>query len=1581
MNHLLLHSPNDKPFGALHPATDHLLSKAYSVIISDEGKRAYNETLAPEQARINSVQEFDLQQDAIAAQAIVRSLQTTYQQHTELAMQLVNTGTQPLKVIMDNATDSFIKKYEQSLEQVRHELSKQWEENRKKQTKLIINWIYELSVSLTKDYIEGTSALGEYMWKNLTDIIFEQTANGKIPEIDFYDTLSEQQKEMFDDVTILNDYIQHFSDTFIIDIISNKDFTKEYHLAVKKKNEVTLLNCYLSMILEKNNITTNEQSYKIALINELESTNQMSSLLKRLKELYRLGDLLECTLIPETDYGKYDDVSFQFGKKKMVQESEDESEDESEEEDEESDEDDEEDDEEENEEDEDEEEDEEEEDDEEEDNEEEDEEEDDEEEEDEVNAEKDKKIVKSKEPSTSWLKTTSKRVKQIKIDTRKSFLQNIEAIRINKIVQHETIKISLNDARDFFAKAAQRIFHNDSITDICNKKQIINMLKDRAEKMKGEYKETTERDYSSAMEELLAIVIKEQGWEQDQSYIQQWSESSLSKKYRMHRFIDPEKEMYPIYIRETLLAKQKAEATDYYLNVASELFPKKNIIDLISLTRKELQAIYRYAVKDNGWKTIPNPPSFRDVSMYWINERNEKGELVAKPIPFHEYHAIQDYYRINNIKWDKHLRKYPDLSVSEKRDILEDSRRFQNIPIVRQMVQLFINQQNKKEYKEFTIKYTKSTKIYDIPLPVDKTPYVIQPGDPFHPLAYVQFYIDTFGFPTIMHYVFFKKSQSIERPKKIIKDSYITHMLNCDESIWAKIKDFFLNSIDNCVFKSYEELVTNYNESKENYLSYLIQRRMNYLLQKRYIYETFLSERDYENKTFQKFTIIELTALSRLLASTKNEYETISYEDPSDEFLGKNNIIGKELMAIRDRLIESYPAIGLPLELDIIKSSITEEMKDEAARTLSIHQINELITMSKEFKLAYHASFNDSIACMVELCWKCLLEKLPNVLHVLTIPMLPFDFIPTIPLTKKTDDVCLTTENRQLLWKIAFIYYKSIEALGGHIGWISEHTQLVAQARLTLDESDSFESYYKQFFNPNKKVKGIEPKQKQSMTFNENVLYASDKIVDKTHIDFRKFVVTDESHYSCLKPWHIEQLQKIFQTWFHPDRVSLIVDATANIGVDSIHFCKFFENATIYSYEIEPFTASLLQQNINTFKCVNNKVFVKDFLLSHHDFKTATFIYIDAPWGGSDYKKVKTKMDLFMHKHSINVKEVAKKLILSGKTEDVILKVPSNFNFGDLSPTFLVEAEDVLGKGNKVEFVLLHLRMSQKMKDAFNMKGLIVNTFKHIFNAILSFKEKIMTKQIEQDRLKAKKINKSGYALEGLYYQTKPGHILVKEDEKTKNAEPIYTIGGVSYVYKEVIQPSLTEKDIHFAFKLLTSFKINYDIPLFEYEEQNYYNTFITAFMKTKNIANLEYVEKMGKTLQGYVSWIIHHSTPELVSKLIFFGDKNCTKKESADIKQVEDEFEFEFHHALEKLRTMKIQESREDKGKEEMIELLRKKLKDEKYDEDSESEDDDTNEYENGDKFEIEEDDEEDENNHDLVVNAVYDDLFTSDE
>jgi hypothetical protein len=93
------------------------------------------------------------------------------------------------------------------------------------------------------------------------------------------------------------------------------------------------------------------------------------------------------------------------------------------------------------------------------------------------------------------------------------------------------------------------------------------------------------------------------------------------------------------------------------------------------------------------------------------------------------------------------------------------------------------------------------------------------------------------------------------------------------------------------------------------------------------------------------------------------------------------------------------------------------------------------------------------------------------------------------------------------------------------------------------------------------------------------------------------------------------------------------------------------------SYEINDDNFAALQNNVGLYE-LNN-------VTLHHGDSTKLFnkdvdvVYLDAPWGGPDYKE-KTKLDLYLG--SERVDEFVSKL-----NADVFMKVPNNYNFDRVS--------------------------------------------------------------------------------------------------------------------------------------------------------------------------------------------------------------------------------------------------------------------------------------------------------------------------
>jgi hypothetical protein len=189
---------------------------------------------------------------------------------------------------------------------------------------------------------------------------------------------------------------------------------------------------------------------------------------------------------------------------------------------------------------------------------------------------------------------------------------------------------------------------------------------------------------------------------------------------------------------------------------------------------------------------------------------------------------------------------------------------------------------------------------------------------------------------------------------------------------------------------------------------------------------------------------------------------------------------------------------------------------------------------------------------------------------------------------------------------------------------------------------------------------------------------------DCSKINFSKFKIVEDSLYSCLKPWHIDNVSYILDKMYKGikihnlktiENVVKIVDATGNIGVDSINFIKHFkELKELIVYEIVKETYDALKYNMEVaFKddikdctvTLHNEDFTKNFAVC----KGANIVYIDAPWGGIRYNKI-NPIKLYLQREgdvydeSKNVANICKQVLKYA--DSVLLKVPPNYDYDDM---------------------------------------------------------------------------------------------------------------------------------------------------------------------------------------------------------------------------------------------------------------------------------------------------------------------------
>lgn len=186
--------------------------------------------------------------------------------------------------------------------------------------------------------------------------------------------------------------------------------------------------------------------------------------------------------------------------------------------------------------------------------------------------------------------------------------------------------------------------------------------------------------------------------------------------------------------------------------------------------------------------------------------------------------------------------------------------------------------------------------------------------------------------------------------------------------------------------------------------------------------------------------------------------------------------------------------------------------------------------------------------------------------------------------------------------------------------------------------------------------------QKKALTvvpFDKNVIDSS----KKTILDYSFFTTMgSESRYSSLMPWHIASLLNVKN--YLPSSPKKIVDLTAHIGVDTIFYGILYPDADILAIENNKDTFLKLEYNLKKYGEILNrkgtfKALLSDSskLLDDPRITGADIVYIDPPWGGTEYKK---EAFIGLKLGDLDIINVVLKLLERVKT--IVLKIPLNFD-------------------------------------------------------------------------------------------------------------------------------------------------------------------------------------------------------------------------------------------------------------------------------------------------------------------------------
>lgn len=159
---------------------------------------------------------------------------------------------------------------------------------------------------------------------------------------------------------------------------------------------------------------------------------------------------------------------------------------------------------------------------------------------------------------------------------------------------------------------------------------------------------------------------------------------------------------------------------------------------------------------------------------------------------------------------------------------------------------------------------------------------------------------------------------------------------------------------------------------------------------------------------------------------------------------------------------------------------------------------------------------------------------------------------------------------------------------------------------------------------------------------------------DKKDIDYNKLLITTEGRYSISDKKGSSKLVELIERYFHSKNL-IITDATGNNGSDTIALALKFKK--INSIELNDINYKALTNNINVYNLKNVETYLGDSVEVLHKLKQDV-IYIDAPWGGTNYKD-KDRMSLFMSENELS--DIYNKF--KNKTRLFVFKIPKNYDF------------------------------------------------------------------------------------------------------------------------------------------------------------------------------------------------------------------------------------------------------------------------------------------------------------------------------
>lgn len=210
--------------------------------------------------------------------------------------------------------------------------------------------------------------------------------------------------------------------------------------------------------------------------------------------------------------------------------------------------------------------------------------------------------------------------------------------------------------------------------------------------------------------------------------------------------------------------------------------------------------------------------------------------------------------------------------------------------------------------------------------------------------------------------------------------------------------------------------------------------------------------------------------------------------------------------------------------------------------------------------------------------------------------------------------------------------------------------------------------------------------------FSKAIIQASEKYGSKFKWDTIR--ITKDSPKFSLMPWHLNSHNKALADIVAGREIKVMIDLTTHVGIDSINLASEFPKAKLIGVELDSDICKIYKCNLamitNPYEAIcGNAIDVISTL--EVNLPGSSLIYLDPPWGGSDYKNKDTaSLELTDLKGRMyNMIDIVKLIFNKQVSDLIIIKTPTNFDMQDRllqEPTWKCTKYEIKNETNPGQF-------------------------------------------------------------------------------------------------------------------------------------------------------------------------------------------------------------------------------------------------------------------------------------------------------